>query len=63
MVLHVENSLCLSARSAEMTHASHCIFDLIEIACKLLIAHIFFFLSIFFFSDSLGFPKFFVEQN
>ena len=48
MVLHVENSLCLSARTAEMIDASHCIFLLIEIACKLLIAH-FFFLSIFFF--------------
>ena len=41
MVLHVENSLCLSARSAEMIDASHCIFGLNEIACKLLI--IFFF--------------------
>ena len=59
MVLHVENSLCLSARSAEMIDASHCIFGLNEIACKLLI--IFFFP--FFFSDSLGFPKFFLEQN
>ena len=49
MVLHEENSLCLSARSAEMTHASHCIFDLIEIACKLLIAHFFFFFFQFFF--------------
>ena len=48
MVLHLENSLCSSARSAEMINASHCIFGLIEIACKLLIAH-FFFLSIFFF--------------
>ena len=61
MALHLENSLCLSARSAEMIDASHCIFGLIEIACKLLIAHFFFFQ--FFFSDSLGFPKFFVEQN
>ena len=43
MVLHVENRLCLSTRSAEMIDASHCIFVLIEIACKLLIAHFFFF--------------------
>ena len=48
MVLHVENSLCLSARSAEMIHASHCIFGLIEIACKLLIAHFFSFNFFFF---------------
>ena len=41
MVLHVENRLCLSARSAEMIDASHCIFVLIEIACKLPIAHFF----------------------
>ena len=49
MVLHLENSLCLSARSAEMIDASHCIFGLIEIACKLLIAHFFFFSFNFFF--------------
>ena len=62
MVLHLENSLCLSARSAEMIDTSHCIFGLIEIACKLLIAHFFFFFQ-FLFSDSLGFSKFLVEQN
>jgi len=48
MVLHVEHSLCLSARSAEMIDAPHCIFGLIELACKLLIAHFFFSLIFFF---------------
>ena len=61
MVLHVENRLCLSARSAEMIDASHCNFCLDRNSLQTS-NRSFFFLSIFS-SDSLGFPKFFVEQN